>query len=108
MACAVNTDDDGTAAERIPARRGPMLNRVVDIVKTSRAKPVKACPSFRLTTHPNGHWYKMIRGKVHFFRMGSDPDAALTRHLYAARHLRVGHPRFERSPPRSNGQGKEK
>jgi hypothetical protein len=33
--------------------------------------------SFPLTAHPNGQWCKKIRGKVHFFGVWLDPDAAL-------------------------------
>jgi len=44
-----------------------------------RHKPAKPSPSFPLTPHNNGQWCKKIRGKLYFFGVWDDPDAALER-----------------------------
>ncbi|MFA5864727.1 MAG: hypothetical protein WC975_08565 [Phycisphaerae bacterium] len=41
-----------------------------------KTKPIKPYPTFPLTTHPNGQWCKKIRGKIHFFGVWADPEAA--------------------------------
>ena len=58
--------------------------------KASRKKPGKPYPSFPLTAHPNGQWCKKIRGRVHFFGVWSDPDAALAHYLRVAGDLHAG------------------
>jgi hypothetical protein len=58
--------------------------------KVSRTKPGKPYPSCPLTVHPNGQWCKKIRGKVHFFGVWSDPDAALANYLRVAADLHAG------------------
>ncbi len=55
-----------------------------------RQKPAKPSPSFPLTPHNNGQWCKKIRGKVYFFGVWEDPDAALQRYLRAAAELHAG------------------
>ncbi|MFH0982636.1 MAG: hypothetical protein V2A79_14020 [Planctomycetota bacterium] len=55
-----------------------------------RKKPTKPRPSFPLTAHPNGQWCKKILGKVHFFGVWSDPDAALANYLRVAADLHAG------------------
>jgi integrase len=58
--------------------------------KALRTKPGKPYPSFPLTAHPNGQWCKKIRGKVHFFGVWADPDAALASYLRVAADLHAG------------------
>jgi len=53
-------------------------------------KPSKPYPSFPLTAHNNGQWCKKIRGKVHFFGVWTDPQAALDSYLQAAADLHAG------------------
>jgi len=58
-----------------------------------RKKPRKPYPSFPLTAHNNGQWCKKIRGKVHFFGVWADPQAALDKYLGVAADLHAGkHP----------------
>ena len=49
-----------------------------------RKKPSKPYPSFPLTPHNNGQWCKKIRGRIHFFGVWEDSDAALQRYLRVA------------------------
>lgn len=53
-------------------------------------KPTKPYPSFPLTVHNNGQWCKKIRGKIHFFGVWEDPDAALDAYLRVANGLHAG------------------
>jgi len=55
-----------------------------------RRKPAKPYSSFPLTAHNNGQWCKKIRGRVHFFGVWSDPEAALQRYLEVAADLHAG------------------
>ena len=56
-------------------------------------KPHKPYRSFPLTAHNNGQWCKKIRGKVHFFGVWADPQAALDKYLGVAADLHAGkHP----------------
>ena len=55
-----------------------------------RKKPQKPYRSFPLTAHNNGQWCKKIRGKVHFFGVWSDPQAALDSYLRVAADLHAG------------------
>jgi len=65
-----------------------------------RRKPRKPQPSFPLTPHNNGQWCKKIRGKVHFFGVWEDPDAALQNYLRVAEALHAGRkPREESISP---------
>ena len=57
---------------------------------TRRWKPAKPYPSFPLTPHDNGQRCKKIRGKVHFFGVWEDPDAALQNYLRVAEYLHAG------------------
>ena len=61
-----------------------------------RHKPAKPSPSFPLTPHNNGQWCKKIRGKLYFFGVWDDPDAAVERYLRVATDLHAG--REPRSP----------
>jgi hypothetical protein len=49
-----------------------------------------------LTPHNNGQWCKKIRGKLYFFGVWDDPDAALEKYLRVAADLHAG--REPRSP----------
>lgn len=53
-------------------------------------KPSKPFPSFPLTAHNNGQWCKKIRGKVHFFGVWGDPNAALANYHRVAADLHAG------------------
>ncbi len=53
-------------------------------------KPPKQSYSFHLTAHNNGQWCKKIRGKLHFFGVWTDPQAALERYLAVAADLHAG------------------
>ena len=56
----------------------------------NRRKPRKPYNSFPLTAHNNGQWCKKIRGKIHFFGVWADPQAALDRYLRMAADLHAG------------------
>jgi hypothetical protein len=45
--------------------------------RARRHKPTKPNPSFPLTPHNNGQWCKKIRGKIRFFGIWEEPEAAL-------------------------------
>jgi integrase len=55
-----------------------------------RHKPKKPYVSFPLTSHNNGQWCKKIRGKIHFFGVWEDPEAAHRRYLEVAAELHAG------------------
>lgn len=60
------------------------------MTKRPRRKPNKPYPSFPLTAHPNGQWCKKILGKLHFFGVWADPDAAHQNYLRIAEDLHAG------------------
>jgi integrase len=61
------------------------------MVKLAKStKPQKPYPSFCLTAHNNGQWCKKIRGKVHFFGVWADPQAALDQYRRVAADLHAG------------------
>ncbi|MBA3312165.1 MAG: tyrosine-type recombinase/integrase [Planctomycetota bacterium] len=60
------------------------------MAKTSREKPVKPYPEFPLTPHPTGRWCKKIRGKIHYFGNGDDPDGALTKYRREIDDIQAG------------------
>ncbi|MBL7132472.1 MAG: tyrosine-type recombinase/integrase [Phycisphaerae bacterium] len=65
-----------------------------------RKKPTKPYASFPLTSHNNGQWCKKIRGKMYFFGVWENPDAALQNYLRAAEALHAGRrPREESLSP---------
>jgi hypothetical protein len=55
-----------------------------------RKKPVKPYASFPLTPHNNGQWCKKVRGKIHFFGVWEDHQAALANYLRVAADLHAG------------------
>ena len=60
------------------------------VPKRKQTKPKKPYPSFPLTAHNNGQWCKKIRGKIHFFGVWDDPQAALNSYLQVAEDLHAG------------------
>ena len=56
----------------------------------SAKKPQKPYAEFPLTAHANRQWCKKIRGKVHFFGVWADPDAALAKYLDERDDLQAG------------------
>ncbi len=62
-------------------------------------KPAKPRPDFPLFPHATGRWAKKIRGKLHYFGKGDDPDAALQRYVEERDDLYAGR------KPRRKGEG---
>ena len=58
------------------------------------SKPAKPYKNYPLTAHPNGHWCKKIKGRIHYFGPWSDPDAALQNYRDQQDDLHAG-----RTPP---------
>lgn len=63
---------------------------VVITTKTSRKKPKKPYPLFLQTAHPKGQWCNKILGRIHFFGVWADPDAALKHYRKVAADLHAG------------------
>lgn len=59
-------------------------------ISTNRKKPAKPYRSFPLTAHNNGQWCKKIRGKIHFFGVWANPQAALDNYHQIAADLHAG------------------
>ena len=53
-------------------------------------KPKKPYAEYPLTAHANRQWCKKIKGKVHFFGVWNDPDAALAKYLDERDDLQAG------------------
>ena len=60
------------------------------VIPNLTKKPGKPYPSFPLTAHNNGQWCKKVRGRVHFFGVWADPQAALDNYLQVAADLHAG------------------
>lgn len=64
-------------------------------LSAARSKPPKPYPDFPLFAHANGTWAKKIRGRLHYFGIWEQPDAALAKYnaekedLHAGRHPRT-------------------
>ncbi len=54
------------------------------------AKPNKPYAEFPLTAHQNGQWCKKLKGKVWFFGVWDDPDAALRKYLDEVDEIQAG------------------
>ncbi len=57
----------------------------------AKTRPKKPYPSFPLTPHANGQYCKKIRGKVHFFGVWAESQAALDRYHAVSADLHAGH-----------------
>src|SRR5689334_10795676 len=53
-------------------------------------KPEKPHKDFPLFSHRNGQWAKKVRGKIHFFGVWADPDAALNKWIAEKDDLLAG------------------
>lgn len=62
-------------------------------------KPAKPHPSFPLFAHPSGQWARKIRGRLVYFGVWADPDAALARHDHEYKYLKEG----KTPPPVTDG-----
>jgi hypothetical protein len=82
-------------ATDLPARLNMPLQ--ANIKQPRGKKASKPFPSFPLTPHNNGQWCKKIRGKIRFFGVWDEPDAALENYLRVASDLHAG-----RNPVSSN------
>lgn len=63
-------------------------------------KPSKPSSSFPLFAHGNGQWSKKIRGRLHYFGVWENPDAALAEYLDRKDELQAG-----RTPHRKGNDG---
>ncbi|MFN9290850.1 MAG: hypothetical protein ACK6EB_22515, partial [Planctomyces sp.] len=56
----------------------------------TKKAPRKPYSDFPLTAHKNGQWCKKIKGKVWFFGVVTDPDAALQKYLAERDEIQAG------------------
>lgn len=66
----------------------------------TRQKPVKPREDFPLSPANNGQWCKKIRGKIHYFGVWANPEAAEHEYLRQKEYLQAG-----RLPPRKEQTG---
>jgi integrase len=57
---------------------------------SNMTKPKKPYEGYPLTAHPNGHWCKKIKGRIHYFGRWDDPTAALNLYLEQRDDLQAG------------------
>lgn len=60
------------------------------MAKKPDTKPRKPYPEFPLTAHRNGQWCKKIKGKVWFFGVSTDPDAAYEKYRNEVDEIQAG------------------
>ena len=58
--------------------------------KTKRKKPLKPHKDYPLTANGNGQWSKKIQGRVHYFGVWEEPQAALEKWLAEKDYLLAG------------------
>jgi len=66
----------------------------------TKQKPAKPRKDFPLGAASNGQWCKKIRGKIHYFGIWSNPDAAEAEYLRCKEYLQAG-----RLPPAKSNTG---
>jgi hypothetical protein len=66
-------------------------------------KPDKPTPDFPLFAHASGQWAKKIGGKVRYFGVWSDPDAALARYREASKEAARGRIARAERPAKPSG-----
>lgn len=75
----------------------PQKSSPKKLQKKPQRKPAKPYRTFPLTAHNNGQWCKKIRGKVYFFGVWANPEAALADYHRVAADLHAGRKPKDRS-----------